>query len=747
MIDITISNKITLLNRTTLESFNAFDKSDIVQKFTDAAIIILGADFGFGWMKEKEGDDFKLAYKSGATPYEPKLPRKQGGNQLAQTNLEPVFINDVNGQNYEEDYDVSLFMKSYVIIPIYFNGYIYGNLIVCYKNSHNFSEEENGLCVALGNATAQAITINRLLASEKLQRTEAERQQARFQALIENSFDAIGLVTPQGKIVYASPPIIKFSGYSPEDLVGANMANFIYPDDIPLAQDGIKKILEAPGNSNTIEFRYRHKDGGWRWMQSTWLNMIENPAIGSIVVNVHDITESKRAEATIKSQALSDPLTELPNRKDFGERFERILEQAKRHNRQLALMFLDMDRFKNVNDRLGHSVGDTMLKVIASRFLSCLRPEDVVSRFGGDEFLILINEIDSDKDASVAAGKILKAINVPLKLAEHTLYPSVSIGIATFPGNGENLETLKRKADIALYRSKNNGRNRFSFYDENLDSRTQVESFSLENELREALAYNQINPFYQPIVNLKNGKLVAVEALARWNHPERGLLPPAEFIGLAEETGLISTLDTAILKQACAAAKMWQTLGLGKFRIAVNVSAQSFCEADFISGIAETLAEHELDPAILELEITESLAMNNLELTAFNLRALKKLGIRITIDDFGTGYSSLSYLKSFPITSLKIDKSFIRHCITDPQDTSITKTIIAMAQILNLKVVAEGVETLQHFDFLASLGCNFAQGFYISKPMEAKELLNWHGVKKPRPAEAKSLEVALMTIK
>jgi len=391
----------------------------------------------------------------------------------------------------------------------------------------------------------------------------------------------------------------------------------------------------------------------------------------------------------------------------------------------LAVMFLDMDRFKNVNDRLGHNAGDTLLKVVASRLAASLRSEDVASRFGGDEFLVLINEVKTSKDVVAAAEKILKAVNLPVQLDEHTLYPSVSIGISIYPNDGLDLEGLKKNADIALYRAKENGRNRFSLYDHSLNGLHQAARFTLENDLREALLFNQIEVYYQPIINLKRRKLIAVEALARWNHPEKGLLQPSEFISLAEETGLIAELDRAVLKQACHQAKLWQDSGLPKFRMAVNLSAQQFSEPEFVAVIAGILAETHLQANDLELEITESLAMSNMELTSANMKELKKLGVHITIDDFGTGYSSLNYLKRFPIHGLKIDKSFVKHCITNPSDTSITKTIVAMAHTLNLKVTAEGVEQLQQLDFLKSLGCDGAQGFFIAKPMPAKLLPAW----------------------
>jgi diguanylate cyclase (GGDEF)-like protein/PAS domain S-box-containing protein len=733
--DSLISNKITLLNKTTLESYNSEGKTAIVKAFTEIGIKIFEASFGFACLREKEDKEFKLAYKSSGTPCEPNLPKKKGSNDTGQKERQPVFVSRVKAQNYGEGCDVSSFIKSYVIIPIFFDNFIYGNLVICYKVTHHFSAEEKGLSIALGSAAAQAITVNNLILKEQEARTEAEKQKRRFQAMIEHGYDVILLLNKEGIITEASNSAARVTGYSEPQLVGKKNLEFIHPDDACKMISTMEKILEQPGVSHTLEVRYKHADGSWRWLETNRINMLESPDVGGIVVNMRDITERKRAEKTILLQATRDPLTHLPNREEFRARFNQALEQAKRNSGQMALMFLDIDRLKIVNDRLGHDEGDRLLKVVASRLTSSLRAEDAASRFGGDEFLVLINETRSDKDAVVAAEKILKAVNLPVKIGNHTLYPSVSVGIAMYPNDGLNLDGLKKNADIALYRAKESGRNRFSLYDHSLDRLYKAEKFAQENELREALLLNQIGVFYQPIISLKKQKLVAVEALARWVHPKRGLVLPAEFITLAEETGLIAELDKIVLKQVCRQAKNWQDMGISKFRVAVNLSAQQFSEPDFVSGIAAVLAETNLGGDSLELEITETLTMNNLELTRQNLVALKKLGVHITIDDFGTGYSSLNYLKRFPIHGLKIDKAFIKNCIVSPQDTSIVKAIVAMAKALNLKVTAEGVEELQQLGFLSTLGCDSVQGFFIGKPMPAKDLPGWILAKYPeKPA-------------
>lgn len=717
-----ISEKITLLNQTTLESLNQHDKLQIIGRFTETGITILGGDFGFAYWKEEVDSNFSLVYKSQNTNFQPRLPRPDGYTSIVEKTKAPHLA--LVEKEEDPKYDFSAYMKSIAIVPAFYNDYQYGHIVVCFKEEKFFSDEDKSLSIALGNAAAQAITIHRLLKSEQDARANAEGQEARFRALIENSHDGILLINEEGKILDSSHSVNRISGYTASSLVGRNIGEFIHPDNLPGIRQHMVNTLQDPDIPHVLEFRYRHSDGTWRWMEAVGMNMLANHNVGAIVINVRDITERKQSESTIQHQATHDPLTDLANRQEFAARFDQALESAKRNKVQLALMFLDMDRFKNINDGLGHSAGDTVLKVAATRFSSCLRAEDTVARFGGDEFLILVNEIDSPKSAAKVAEKILKAMRMPIQVGEHTLYPTVSIGVALFPDDGLDRPSLKKAADIALYTAKKNGRNRCQLYVNSMEAYAS-EKFILQNELRQALAQQQIKIYYQPIISLKTRKLTAVEALARWQHPDKGLLSPAEFIPLAEEAGLISALDEYVLSTACGQIKAWRNQDLPKFRIAINFSAQEFSEANFVSNVESILSENNVRAENFEIEITETVAMNNLELTGSNLKAFKKMGFKINIDDFGTGYSSLSYLKSFRVHSLKIDRSFVRHCITNPQDTSIVRTIVSMAHNLNLKVIAEGIEDDQQLDFLASLGCDAAQGFYIGKPMPAEELPLW----------------------
>ncbi len=733
-----IKKNFNRLNQAVLKSVGAANERQIVQNFTDVTVDILNANYGFSFFKDSTEKEFRLLYKDPRTPFEPTPPRTDGITQKAFDDKMPIYMSDYTQWDKLVS-ELKPYIKGFVAIPIAYKNTNYGTFNICYNNVHEFTDDEKDLCVLIGHSAAQAITIYRLLASEQAARLEAENQKSRFQALVENSYDIIALISPEGQILDMTPSAAKVSGYKSADLINKKITELVLEEDLPLLRSHSTEILQVPQSSKTLEFRFWHSDGSVRWLEATLVNMMDHPGVGSIVANLRDITERKFSEQTILHQAYHDSLTGLPNRKQFGIRVEQAIEAAKRHNRKMAIMFLDMDRFKSINDTLGHSVGDTVLKLAATRFKSCLRAEDTIARFGGDEFLILLNEIHSGGEAVKVAEKILKASSIPVQLGAHTFHPSVSIGIAIYPYDGHDTHELKKHADMALYRAKEKGRNCYSLYNPSSDTHAS-EKLALENDLRRALAENQVSLYYQPIVNLKTGKLMAMEALARWQHPVKGLLSPAEFIPLAEETGLILRFSEYALKATCRQYIDWEAMGFPQFRMAVNLSAQSFADSEFLEQLARILQESAMDAGNLEVEITESVAMSNLETTSHNLKQLKKMGVRISIDDFGTGYSSLSYLKRFPIHNLKIDRSFVRQCIVNEQDAGIVRTIVSMARTLNLKVIAEGVETDQQFNFLAGLGCDAAQGYYISPPMAPEAVAGWLEAKKLLPKKEPAQE-------
>lgn len=429
--------------------------------------------------------------------------------------------------------------------------------------------------------------------------------------------------------------------------------------------------------------------------------------------------ERRRYEERIEYQAFYDALTGLPNRILFNDRLKLALSEALRCRKIVAVMFLDLDRFKVINDTLGHDIGDLLLKAVTSELTGCLRQRDTVSRMGGDEFLFILPDIGGIDHARVVAKKILDHLNKPILAGSHELFISASIGISLFPFDGEDIEHLVKNADTAMYVAKNNGRNSYQFYDPDMNAKAE-KSLQMENSLRRALERGEFLLHYQPRFDLSSGRITGMEALIRWQHPELGLVPPADFIPLAEELGLIVPIGEWVLRTACHQNKDWQEEGI---RISVNISASQFQRDGFIDTVKRVLEETAMEPKWLELELTESVIMNNATMAVVKLKQLKELGIQISIDDFGTGFSSLSYLKHFPIDSLKIDRSFIKDVPTAPKDTAITKTIIALGRRLHINVVAEGVETEEQFEFLSSRRCNEVQGYLISRPLPPDEAL------------------------
>ncbi len=422
-----------------------------------------------------------------------------------------------------------------------------------------------------------------------------------------------------------------------------------------------------------------------------------------------------QATVEIEHLAYYDPLTGLPNRMLFMDRLEVALAQATRYEQKMAVMFLDIDRFKEINDSLGHTAGDSLLGMVSERVRRCVRQADTVSRFGGDEFAILIQKIEGFEDAAKVAQKVLESVKSPYMVQGREIGVSTSIGISIFPEDGKDAESLLRNVDTALFRAKDAGRDNYQLYEAGMNARA-LERLALESRLRNALAGQQLVLFYQPLVDLSTYKVVAFEALLRWNHPDLGLLSPAEFIHQAEVSGLIIPIGAWVIETACRQAKGWQQRapGLG---VSVNLSARQFQQPDLVRQVAAALESSGLEPRLLELEITETNAMHDAENSIRTLFELKELGVRISMDDFGTGYSSLSYLKRFPIDVLKLDQSFVRDITSSPGDGAIATAVIAMAHSLSLEVVAEGVETRGQLAFLRERLCDRIQGFYFSPPL------------------------------
>ncbi len=553
-----------------------------------------------------------------------------------------------------------------------------------------------------------------------------KESEERYRMLLESVKDyGIYMLDASGNVVSWNKGAEHIYGYSDEEVLGKHNSIFFPEADI-LADKPSEDLRHARKvDSYEIEGIRLKKDGSKLYVHATISPVFEKDgSLRGFTKVVRDITERKQAEDTIRHQAMHDPLTGLPNRKALEERLELALQMARREKTKVGLMFVDLDRFKNINDTLGHLVGDVLLKEVASRFESSVRGEDTVARLGGDEFIIMVPHISNTGDMVKLGEKILQAIAQPIMVGQHTLHITTSVGITISPADGDTIHSLLKNADTALYRAKEAGRNRYQFYNQTMNVKAS-ERFALENDFREALQKNEFELFYQPIINLKTKRPTGAEALLRWHHPRLGMIYPNEFITIAEEIGMIAPLGNWVTKQACLQQKKWAQEGLRPLQIAVNVSARQFSEPNFVSDMAAIIEETEMDTRYLELEITEGIAMENIDRTSDKLNQLKRMGIQITIDDFGTGYSSLYYLKRFPIHNLKIDKSFVRHAITNSNDSTIIRTIISMAHNLNLQVIAEGVETDQQLQFLSILRCNRAQGYLIGRPMTHTNFEQW----------------------
>lgn len=500
--------------------------------------------------------------------------------------------------------------------------------------------------------------------------------------------------------------------------------NTVHPDDRRMIDAAFSTSLKHK-TPYSIEHRLLMKDGRIKYVHEIGETIFDdqgNPirSIGT----VQDITERKSIEKKIEHMAHHDTLTGLPNRALVKIRAEQIIANAKRNNTKSAVLFIDLDGFKEINDTLGHSTGDAMLKSVASRLKECIRENDILSRQGGDEFLVILSEIRDENDISAVAKKILEVLEHPFEINIHTLSASGSIGISLYPDHGETFETLLQCADTAMYKAKERGKNNYCFYTQQMNHYT-IGQFKLQSDLKNALQNNEFVLFYQPQVDLHTNRITGAEALIRWRHPQLGMVPPMQFIPIAENSGLIVQIGEWVLEEACAQAAQWHQNGI-EITVAVNISAMQFKRGNLEDVVIHALDHSHLDPKFLELELTESIMMHDVESTLKTVQILKSLGISLSIDDFGTGYSSLAYLKRFSVDKLKIDQSFVRDILTDREDAAIVKAIVQMASSLSLKTVAEGVEDANVLSVIDAYGCDEVQGYHFAKPMEATEFESYY---------------------
>ncbi len=551
------------------------------------------------------------------------------------------------------------------------------------------------------------------------------QEKERAQVTLHSIGDAVITTDAAGVVEFLNPVAESLTGWTNETAKGLPLLQVFH-----VVNETTGSILENPVEKCIREGRIVglanhtlliHRDGHEYAIEDSAspIKDREGRIIGAVLV-FHNVTEKRNMLRQLMHQAHHDALTELPNRILFNDRLTLALTQAKRNKAHLAVLFLDLNRFKLVNDMLGHAMGDQLLKGVAQRLKNCVRDSDTVSRLGGDEFTLLLPQISHEEDAAKVARKILKSLYHPWVLCGQEFHITASIGIALYPNDGEDAETLLKHADTAMYRAKEHGQNNYQLFAPTMNTKI-MERLALENSLRYALKRKEFIVFYQPQVDTEAGQIIGMEALVRWQHPERELIPPAQFIPLAEETGLIVPIGKWVLHTACAQNKAWQDAGYAPMRVTVNLSAYQFRQHNLVETITHILHATGLNPHWLELEITESVAMQDVDFTIAVLRDLRKMGIWLAIDDFGTGYSSLNYLKRFPIHTLKIDRSFVRDITSNPEDAAIVSTIIVLGQSMKLSVIAEGVETEEQLVFLKQRHCNKMQGYLFSKPVPAEE--------------------------
>ncbi len=589
------------------------------------------------------------------------------------------------------------------------------------KNGLTFTGEVASSCLydAAGKSKG-LVSIIRDISERKRAEDALRTSQQHMEALVTTTPVGVFEANAEGGCIFVNERWQAMAGLRMAEALDHGWQQAIHPDDREYVRNAWQQTV-LHQQQLQLEFRFQRSDGVVTWGLGQASPLFDHDGqLLSFIGSITDISERKAAEAKIELLAHRDPLTGLPNRLLLKDRIEQSFVHAERQGEQVALLFLDLDNFKAINDSLGHPIGDTLLQMVAKRLQGCVREADTISRQGGDEFVIVLTELDDSDTISTIAGKILQELVTPFCVEQHELSTSISIGIAVFPEDGENFNTLLQKADTAMYQAKEAGRNTYRFFNEEMNSNA-VEHLLMRTSLRRALQQDEFVLHYQPQISLANGTVVGVEALIRWNHPELGLVAPGRFIQLAESTGLIVPIGEWVLNEACRQAAEWHRNGLPELVMAVNLSAVQFKRGDLEQTVLAALAASGHDPAFLELELTESILIQNTENIFSTLRRLKSMGLQLSIDDFGTGYSSLAYLKRFEVDKLKIDQSFIRDLADDPGDAAIVRAIIQMARSLNLKTIAEGVENENIVNLLRLNHCDEVQGYHYARPMPAAQ--------------------------
>jgi diguanylate cyclase (GGDEF)-like protein/PAS domain S-box-containing protein len=546
-------------------------------------------------------------------------------------------------------------------------------------------------------------------------------EKERAQVTLNSIGDAVVCTDISGNITFLNLVAQKMTGWSLQEATSRPMAEVLRILDASSRETTPNPMDMAVGRNRTVHLPANciliRRDGFEIPIEDcvSPIHDRDGNATGAVIV-FRDVSAARAMALQMTHSAQHDFLTGLPNRMLFNDRVSQAIALAARHLKKVAVLFLDLDGFKHINDSLGHPIGDKLLQSIARRLVDCVRGSDTVSRQGGDEFVVLLSEMEEPDDAAITARRMLKAVAEAHPIEQHDLHVTTSIGVSVFPDDGLDAETLTKNADTAMYQAKENGRQSYQFFKPAMNVRA-VERQSIEESLRRALERQEFALHYQPKINLKTGEISGAEALIRWTHPTRGPVPPGQFIPVAEDCGLILPIGNWVLREACKQARGWVDAGLPLGTMAVNISAMEFRDENFFEGVMAILQNTGFDPRSLELELTESVLMKRAESTESILRKLRARGVQLAVDDFGTGYSSLSYLRKFPIDALKIDQSFVRQITTAPDETTIVTAMISMGRSLKLRVIAEGVETLKELEFLQAHQCDEAQGYYFSRPV------------------------------
>jgi diguanylate cyclase (GGDEF)-like protein/PAS domain S-box-containing protein len=605
-------------------------------------------------------------------------------------------------------------------IPLFLRGELSGLLVVA--GSEQLPKSAVDGLEALSSQVALALESAEL--TEDLLRRQSE---ARFSSLVQNSSDVVMVVDADSTIRYTSPSVARVLGHAASDLEGTKLTALIHPDDEARVLQFLTVGAREPDDHPALtEFRMRHHDDFWLYAEAVRTNLLHDDNVRGIVLNTRDVSERKAFEEQLAHQAFHDSITGLANRALFRDRVEHALERQGRMATPVSVLFMDLDDFKTINDSLGHAAGDLLLAEVGERVKLCVRTGDTAARLGGDEFAVLLESASDGAEAAEVAARILTSLQGPFHLEDKEVFVRASIGISSADhgreSGPEGAEELLRNADVAMYMAKESGKGRYQIFEPAMHD-TALRRLELKADLQRAIDNDEFFLEYQPIIKLRSGEIVGLEALVRWRHPVRGVVAPANFIPLAEETGLIAPIDSWVLREACSEARALLDRHPGlPIHMAVNLSARELQGGDIVQEIAAALTECGLAPANLVIEITESVMMRDLELSIQRLSQLKELGVRLAVDDFGTGYSSLNYIRRFPVDILKVDKSFIDGVAESGEEAALTAAIIDLATILNLQPVAEGIERAEQLEKLLALNCELGQGFYFAAPMPITQL-------------------------